>query len=425
MTALASAVSLRRSAGSGPYYFRGKSGARPRQISWGRQKPPSRLAGLSLELITDRAGFDLLEDDWNGLHERAAPFFNPFLSFNWCWHWCNHFLGSGSDTELHILTGRRFGRLVMVWPLVRRNVGRMSALTWLGAPVAQYGDVLVDGGDSASALLEQGWCFLRREVAANFIALEKVRADGSIAPLLKQLGFQVIGRERAPYIDLAKADTLNRYAEQFTPEAQEELSDTKHRRRKAGSAGCEFQYEGSEARALAEHLIALKRRWLADEGIVSGALLDPRAHAFFADVAEGLGRPTGCRIVALTCGTDIAAGEVSFAGGGTVSSRIIVLNGDCEEENSLAFLTRDNLRVCKDYGYRRYDFGPSGSLRLDWADGAVEVKDYVAALSFTGRLWVNGYLRWGRPYLKTLANSIPASVRAFIGKLHPALARLR
>ena len=43
-------------------------------------------------LITDRAGFDALETDWNDLFWRAGRGSQIFQTFNWNWHWSNHYL---------------------------------------------------------------------------------------------------------------------------------------------------------------------------------------------------------------------------------------------------------------------------------------------------------------------------------------------
>lgn len=389
-----------------------------------KEERPLRTAGLSLELITDRAGFEALEPEWSDLYGRAGSFSNPFLSFGWCWHWCNHFLEAGSGTELRILIGRRLGRLVMVWPMVQQRVGGMSSLTWLGAPVSQYGDVLAESGEDTLTLLEQGWDHLRRDVPVDFVALWKVRDDSTIAPLLKKLGMRVTRADTAPFVDLASAPTFEDYAKRFSSSRNKKRRRSIRQLESQGPVGHDFVYEGQEARSLSLRIIAMKRRWLVDKGIVSSGLSDPRTGPFFADVAEGIGHPTGCRILALTCGDDIVAGEISFASGDNVSGHIVVFNGDYDRQSPGLLLTQDQLRLCKEYGYQRYDFmGPCEQHKLDWADGVVGLHDYAIASSLRGSVWVNGYLGWGRPRLKKLINSIPGSVRGRIAKLHPALAR--
>lgn len=389
-----------------------------------REERPLHSAGLSVQLITDRAGFDALEEEWDDLYARAGGFSNPFLSFGWCWHWCNHFLGKDSGTELCILTGRRFGHLVMIWPMVRQRVGGMTTLTWLGAPVSQYGDVLAEHGEARQSLLASGWDYLRREVPVDFISLWKVRGDSAIAPLLKRLDVRITRADRAPYADLSSAPTFADYAQRFSSSRNKKRRRSIRQLENRGPVDHTFLYEGREARSLCLQILEMKRQWLSDKGVVSSGLSDPRTEAFFADVAEGLGHPTGCRVTALTCGDDVVAGEVSFACGDSVSSHIVVFNRSYDRQSPGLLLTQDQLRLCKEYGYRRYDFmGPCEQHKLDWADGAVELNDYAVASTLRGRIWVNGYLSWGRPRLKRLANSIPAGVRGRIARLHPALAR--
>lgn len=390
-----------------------------------RKGAPQYEASLLLELVTDRAEFDALAEEWAELYDRSGAFSNPFLSFGWCWNWCNHFLGEGSGTELCILTGRRFGRLVMVWPIVRQRVFGMTNLTWLGAPVSQYGDVLAEKSSDDLELLEMGWDYLRREVSADFISLGRVRDDGTITPLLKKLGVQVTRQDSAPYVDLASADSFDAYAERYSSRHRKKRRRSLRQLEEKGVVNHAFHYDGAEARVLTERIIEMKHRWLKEKGIVSSGLSDQRTTAFFADVAEGVGGySTGCRVIALTCGDELVAGEISFASKDNVSGHIVVFNSDYDKQSPGLLMTEDNLRLCKEFGYERYDFmGPCEQHKLDWADGVVDMNDYAKASSLRGYLWVNGYLGWGRPRLKKLVNSIPPDVRARVAKLHPALAR--
>ena len=57
------------------------------------------------------------------LFQRAGQGTQMFQTFNWLWHWCNHFAGEGSGVQLSIVTARRNGRLVLVWPLARKEPG--------------------------------------------------------------------------------------------------------------------------------------------------------------------------------------------------------------------------------------------------------------------------------------------------------------
>jgi hypothetical protein len=89
-----------------------------RVIAWG-QHPAARERRY---LLTERADFDVLEADWNALFERAGKPTQVFQTFNWNWHWANHYLASSpggvEGVKLSLATARRNGRLIMRWSLV-------------------------------------------------------------------------------------------------------------------------------------------------------------------------------------------------------------------------------------------------------------------------------------------------------------------
>ncbi len=83
------------------------------------------------------------------LFDRAGRGEQVFQSFNWNWHWCNHYLREGRGPQLAIVTGRRAGRLVMLWPLVKERVaGLASSPGWASRqPIRRRAD-----GDQHRAL---------------------------------------------------------------------------------------------------------------------------------------------------------------------------------------------------------------------------------------------------------------------------------
>ena len=175
------------------------------------------LADVELALVETRAGFDALEAGWNALFERSGHSHQVFQTFNWNWHWANHFLGS---SRLAIVTGHRAGRLVMVWPLVREHAHGLEVLAWMGEPVSQYGDVLVEDGPGRCAMLRQAWAFIVATVKPGLVRLNKTRADAVIAPLLAGTGAIITQRLEAPYLDLASAKTFAAYEGRYTAKAR-------------------------------------------------------------------------------------------------------------------------------------------------------------------------------------------------------------
>src|SRR5262245_21894281 len=92
--------------------------------------PETVAHGAPFSLIGDRRAFEALEPEWNDLFRRAGRDAQLFQSFNWNWHWANHYLDCGHSARVSpsILAVRREGRLVMLWPLVRERVAGLVQL---------------------------------------------------------------------------------------------------------------------------------------------------------------------------------------------------------------------------------------------------------------------------------------------------------
>ncbi len=255
---------------------------------------PGRAAEpCSFEIITTRAGFDALAADWNTLFDRAGRGEQAFQTFNWNWHWCNHYLREGRGQQLAVVTGRRAGRLVMVWPLVTQRVAGLVQLSWMGDPVSQYCDVLMDSGTEPLPQLRAAWANIIASIKPDLVWLPRVREDAAIAPLIAELGAFCAQRRTAMFARREDADTA-------TPSRNRRRSMAKNLA-KLGSVAFVQQAGNAAASALALETIAWKRAQLQERGLISPALADPRFDAFFADVAGDAGRPAGCRVVALEC----------------------------------------------------------------------------------------------------------------------------
>ena len=57
--------------------------------------PETVAAGATISVVSERASFDALEPEWNDLFRRAGRDAQLFQSFNWSWHWANHYLDPG------------------------------------------------------------------------------------------------------------------------------------------------------------------------------------------------------------------------------------------------------------------------------------------------------------------------------------------
>jgi CelD/BcsL family acetyltransferase involved in cellulose biosynthesis len=380
------------------------------------------LRPVTIAVISQRADFDALEAEWNDLFDRAGRDAQLFQTFNWNWHWANHYLQSARRT-LAIVTVRQSGRLVMLWPLLIERSGGLKVLRWMGEPVSQYGDVLAENAADTPALMRQAWRFLTEDLGADAIFLRKVRADAVIAPLLAEVGLLQTASAQAPCLDLGDAPDFARYETRYSGKARKNRRRLMRRMSEHGAIEVVRHDGGPGARAAALEAIALKAKWIKTTGRLSAALADQRFAAFFADVADGRGRPAGCRLTVLKTKGETAGIAIDVTSGKHRAAHVIVHDPALDSFSPGTLLLQEWIRgACAD-GIATFDLlAPAYAYKLDWADRSVAVGDHAQGLTFAGRSYVRVFLGLVRPRLKAAAEALPQllePVRAMARLLRP------
>jgi CelD/BcsL family acetyltransferase involved in cellulose biosynthesis len=372
---------------------------------------------LSFQIVTSRAGFDALEGEWNTLFERAGRPHQVFQSFNWNWHWANHLLGTlTSKRSLAILTARREGELVMIWPLVAERAHGLTILSWMGEPISQYGDIIADDSIDLGAL-QAAWKFLCTTLKPDLARLNKTRADAAITPLLDGLGGTITQRLEAPFLDLTSAATFEDYEQRYSTKARKNRRRYWRRIEEQGDVAVRQFHEGPDAAAILDEAITVKRAWLAHKGLVSPALADERTRRFFHDVASSTQRPIACRVSTITCNGVNAAFEVGFACKGHMAIHILAYSLEFEKQSVGVLLLEAMLRASMGAGIKTYDLlAPRADYKMDWADGVVAVNDHALAMTVKGRVYAQGYLALVRPKLKVAVERMPTSIRRLLSR---------
>ena len=201
-----------------------------------------RLAGhlVRIELVDDVAGLVALGDEWDQLFHDHGKAHQCFQSHAWCHHWCNHYLNkcAGDADRLVIVTARLDGELILVCPLAAYTQGGIVHLHWLGAPVSQYGDVLMSDHPAAPALLKAGLEFAADFSDADLLDLRKVRRDSAAGPVLREIGALSLNKDQACYMDLASSHNPEAYAQRHSARSRKQRR--RRRRRLAEQGGLEF-----------------------------------------------------------------------------------------------------------------------------------------------------------------------------------------
>jgi CelD/BcsL family acetyltransferase involved in cellulose biosynthesis len=366
---------------------------------------------VAFALVSERKAFDALEPEWNDLFRRAGRDTQLFHTFNW-----NHYLaaapGDSKRRALAIVTVRRNGRLVMVWPLVAERVAGLKVLRWMGEPVSQYGDVLAEAAPDTHEIMRQAWQFVVTALGADVLHLRKVRADASVAPLLLEMGLRRVAVAGAPFLDLASARDFCAYEQRYSAKARKNRRRLMRRLEERGAVAIERHTGGKRARAAALEAIALKRNCLDATGRLSPALADPRFAAFFADVAEGRGRSAGCGVSVLTSNGETAGIAIDVTCGRRRAAHVIVHDPRLDAFSPGTLLLQEWIRGAGAETIATFDLlAPAYAYKLDWADETVAVEDFALGLTLAGRAYAHVYLAL-RPWLKRAAEAAAHRARS-------------
>lgn len=384
------------------------------------EPPAADAAPCQYEFVTTRAGFDALAPEWDALFDRAGRGTQVFQTFNWNWHWCNHYLSGDSRRSLAVVVGRQAGRMVMVWPLIAIRVGGLLQLSWMGEPVTQYGDVLIENSPASLAQLSDAWMRIVDRFKPDVVRLARVREDAAIAPLMQALGARVTAQQQAPYLDLSSAPDFQSYIERHSSHSRKKRRAAAKRLARIAPAFSRH-VEGREAARLALAAVEMKRVQLKERGLVSPAFANEHIDGFFADAADGQGRSPGTLVYALKCDGELAALDILFRCKDRVAAHILAYAAAFQKESVGVHLLEHAIEQAIADGYRTFDLlAPADEYKLRWADGMVPVTDWALPVTGKGAAYTHIHLMRVRPMMKSLFRRLPAPVRRFLARRYIA-----
>ncbi len=378
--------------------------------------------GRRIEIVRDRKRFDELEGAWNDLFERVGRAQNVFQTYNWLWHWANHYLDG--SRRLAIVLGWNGDTLEMIWPLVISGRAPFRRLCWMGEPVSQYGDVIIAESIDHRDWLHTGWNAVRK-LGADVAHLRKVRDDSIASRILFVSGVGVASRDQAPFLALASARDFAAYEKRYPSKTRS--SRRRYLRRLQGEGEVTFAACGAspQGRDLARTAIRHKKDWVRNHGVIAPALMDPRFENFFADVADGQTHPVPMRVAAVECNGTPVGIELSFACGDRLFGHVISHHPDFEKKGAGSVLAEYAVKAAHEGGYAIYDLlAPADPYKSEWADGHMGVRDWAAPLSLAGILYTRLWLCGLRPRVKHALDNAPKGLGK-IGALLLGGTRLR
>lgn len=346
---------------------------------------------LDLQLVTDDAGFEALECDWNALFERAGQSHQLFQSYNWNWHWRQTYLTDKTRQKhfkLSIVVGRCKGRVVMIWPLISDTTMGVKYVCWMGMPISQYSDVLIEDSPDQMAWLHEGWRFIRTQLETDTICLPKVRADSVLAGLMRSLDEQPVQHSEALCADLSASGTYEAYSNRFSARRNKNRRRQHRRLSELGRVSIDVFMGNNSARDAVQQAIKMKRCWLQNKGLMSKTFSDGRVDNFFASVLTSANKPVGCQVSVMKVGSEIAAVVIGFV---CKNRHVAHISAYSHEPHFIrsgagALLMDEVVRGCFEEGLDNFDLmAPGDSYKREWADKSVKVCDYTVPLTPLGQ----------------------------------------
>lgn len=365
----------------------------------------SAVTNTSFRLVTDLQGIRELEQDWRNLEGCMAGHPNPFLGFNWNLHWCEHFLSSEdgrANPTPCILVGKVADQVNMIWPLVLEQNFGMRTLKFMGAPVSQYGDILVEDTPDLATRLKSAWDYLCDELKPDAFHARKVRADSAIAALLQSQNAIAIEQTAAPYADLHELSGIQEYQTRFSKKFRRNCRRQANRLHELGDVTFSVVEESDLASELTGQAIDMKMKWLREQGHIYSAFDDSRVKSFFQSVAADTERPSGVLVSVMSVNGRPAAMEIGISTHGHYAAHIGTF------DSSYASLSVGTIQMTRtiehliEKGVSSYDLmAPASDYKRKWADASTGVADFVTPISTRGRMFGAIYLKRLRPLLKT------------------------
>jgi CelD/BcsL family acetyltransferase involved in cellulose biosynthesis len=383
----------------------------------------ARLERLSMSIAADDAELHFkvvddiaaLEADWNTLATRAAYPRQGFQSFAWMRAWAAHYADDGHD--LRIVLGYRAGELALIWPLgLRRRFG-IAVLQFLGEPLNQYHDVLIDDDAPAQALMTAALRYVR-SLPHDVLILRRVREDSISAPALLAAGARVDRRERAPFIDFGEAKSFETFEASLSPKTR---SNRRRRMRKIEQLG-EITFESQLLPGRADELIAtamaFKREWALSGGRYAPAVFDPRFERCLREAARNPDPRAALRVFAMLCDGRPIGVEIAFGYKRRLFGHVLAPDPALSKFGLGNVLADAAIEDAFAQGYQVYDLlAPATPHKAVWTRHSVEVSDFSLAANARGVL-AQAFGSKAADFGRSLAESAPrAVVRALLRRV--------
>ncbi len=376
---------------------------------------------LHLTCVSEARDFFALEHEWDELFARSGLDHQVFQSYAWLYHWHSVFVEGASQEEaprLALVIGRVDGQLVMVWPLVERRSAGVRTIEWMGAPVSQYGDVILAQHRDQKRWFEAGLAFIKTQMKPDTLILNKVREDGQFARLSETSNFVRLATQQAPYLDLSHYENFEDFRAAYSKRTRKTRSRKRRRFMEKPAATAEILSECARAGEIALGTLAIKRQWFEGRNVVSRAFISTQFDAFMKRIVTAKNRSVHALVSAFSFDGQLVAGEIGFRHKSTYFSHVAAYDLNHARLSAGVLQFEDTIEHCIKCDIHTIDLlAPADPYKLEWATGTVRVDD--VAIPLTAKGYVATVLRSGcvQTFMRKSARLLPDLLRGRIAGL--------
>ena len=355
---------------------------------------------VTVEIVRGLAAFERLRPEWDDLFERCAAPHQIFQNHSFLHAWARAYVEDGAG--LTVVAARVGGKLIAIVPLVGRRRLGVHLVQFMGAPVAQFDDMLLDDSYAEPAL--DAISAAIAGLGADLLEVRRVREDGAFwrIPGDPPLAFE---KMEAPFADLALRVSDGEPGQAYSSKDRSNYRRRMRRLAERGALGFRSIGAGPEAVQRSSQAIAMKAAALRRDGVDWGTVGCARFSDFFRHLAED--PASGLLVSTIELDGQPIGIDLSFLCKGVGFGHVLATDGAFDKEGLGQMLVHHVFAEAKAKGASRFDLlAPADPYKRHHADGATRVESRVYPFTAKGRLAA----QIGYKLLMPVARKLPRSI---------------
>ncbi|MEO0384680.1 MAG: GNAT family N-acetyltransferase [Pseudomonadota bacterium] len=372
----------------------------------------SNTGEVRSECLSTREEILGVQEAWHRL-EAISQTNTVFQAFDLCMPWLDTYVfGEDPTHDAKVIALYQGDELVGLLPLAVPHSGVVVLAEWIGEPLVQYGDLLLDQSCDLVALGK-----VLKDAVSNLgvdgLLLRAVRADAAIHSVLPLDGATQAGVARqAATADLTDFQTADDYFATFSSKSRKRMRRRRKELAKTGDLGFKVVPAGPDVLEIYDLALEWKKAWLAENGLTSRTFMDERALKTLREAVAWPSKNNPFTAFVQTLNDKPVAIAIGLVG---PQGKAVFLTAFSADHGALSpgmVQIESTIRFGVEAGWPAYDLmAPLDTYKTSWTNTVCDVTDHVMAFTPKARLYRGIYLSTLRPAMKAAWNAIPASLR--------------